>query len=131
MIAKRLFLNHSPSEWFSSYKKRLVGDHQPFSVLGSAEHRFVLVASRTDKLDPLGQVDSMIPDAFQVLDDHQQIQCGIHIGRAGCDLLRQHLLDLVKVCVHCVIRCNDLLRGGLVLSGQRCQSVQDLSLIHI
>ena len=67
----------------------------------------------------------MIPDAFQVLDDHQQIQCGIHIGRAGCDLLRQHLLDLVKVCVHCVICRNDLLRGGLVLSGQRCQSVQD------
>ena len=55
-----------------------------------------MVAAGADKLHPLGQVDSVIADPLQILDDHEQIQRGIHLAGVGSDLRASVCLMALK-----------------------------------
>ena len=67
----------------------------------------------------------MVADALQVLDDHEQIQGGIHLAGVGGDLLRQRMLDGVEIVVHLIVGGNDPEGSLLVLRGQGIQGIQD------
>ena len=72
-----------------------------------------------------GQVHGVVADALQVLDDHEQIQGGIHLAGVGGDLLRQGMLDGVEIVVLLIVGGNDPEGGLLVLRGQGIQGIQD------
>ena len=67
----------------------------------------------------------MVADALQILDDHQQVERGVHLGGVGGDLLSEGVLDGVEVIVHLVVGGNDFLGGRLILPGQGGEGVQD------
>ena len=90
----------------------------------NSEHILVVVASGADELHPLGHVDGVVADALQILDDHQQVERGVHLGGVGGDLLSEGVLDGVEVIVHLVVGGNDLLGGRLILPGQGGEGVQ-------
>ena len=81
-----------------------------------------MITPAADELHPLGQIHGVVADALQVLDDHEQIQGGIHLAGVGGDLLRQRMLDGVEIVVHLIVGGNDPEGGLLILRGQGIQA---------
>ena len=67
----------------------------------------------------------MVADPLQILDDHEQIQRGIHLAGVGSDLPGQRVLDGVEIVIHLIVSGDDFTGGRLVLFREGGKGVQD------
>ena len=66
------------------------------------------------ELHPLGHIDGVVGEAFQILGDHEQVQRGLGAGGVGGDGLGDLGGKAGEAGVHLIVPCDDLRRGGQI-----------------